>query len=319
MARSRLRQWQLVQEIATLGNLQKAAEAVGMSQPAATHALAELERLIGFPLFDRHARGLRPTPAGEAVLPKVRAAMSAMAECAELMGDMMSGSSGELRIGAIGAAINGLLCDAVPIFSERAPSIAVSVSQQTPSTLMQNLHGGLLDIVLARHPERLPQGIVFEPLLEDRYIVACSPRHRFAGRHDVSREELHGELWATPQRSTVVAQDFQGLWGEAGLPRRLCWVESMSPTLIAAILERRQALQLVPYNTLRPWLCSGAVAEVPGRWGPPLTTIGALYESSAVPHRPAVAGFVEVLRAARDGARRPAPALAAGSGASAAR
>ena len=40
LARSRLRQWQLVQEVAALGSVQRAADAVGMSQPAATHAIA---------------------------------------------------------------------------------------------------------------------------------------------------------------------------------------------------------------------------------------------------------------------------------------
>src|SRR4051794_15434861 len=98
LARTRLRQWQLVEQIATLGSVQRAADAVGMSQPAATHALGELERLLGFAIFERHARGARPTPAGDAVLPRIQIAMRAFAECAEAVSDLLSGSAGELRV-----------------------------------------------------------------------------------------------------------------------------------------------------------------------------------------------------------------------------
>ena len=72
LGRARLKHLQLVVHIGELHSLQKAASAIGLSQPAATHALAEFEALLGTPLFERHARGMRPSPAGLALLPLVR-------------------------------------------------------------------------------------------------------------------------------------------------------------------------------------------------------------------------------------------------------
>ena len=59
LGRARLKHLQLAVHIAELQSLQKAATAIGLSQPAATHALAEFETLLGTPLFERHARGMR--------------------------------------------------------------------------------------------------------------------------------------------------------------------------------------------------------------------------------------------------------------------
>ena len=59
MAGTRLRHLHLFIKLVELGNLKRSAEALHMSQPAATQLLADLERLVGVRLFERHARGVR--------------------------------------------------------------------------------------------------------------------------------------------------------------------------------------------------------------------------------------------------------------------
>ena len=295
-ARSRLRQWQLVQEIAALGSLQRGADAVGMSQPAATHALSELERLLGFALFERHARGARLTAAGEAVLPRVRAALHAFGECAEVMSDMLSGSSGELRIGAIGAGIASLVSDAAAAFSRNHSSVVISVFQQSPEVLLQSLNDRTIDIAVARRPRQLPAGTTFEDLLSDRYVIACSPRHPLAGRSGVTREQLARHFWLTAPKATIAERDFEALWAGTEPPTSLCWVQSRAVLLMLSLLEQRQALVMVPHNTVRPLLAAGALAEVPGGWGPPVDPLGMLVHTAALEERGPIAAFADELR-----------------------
>jgi len=301
-ARSRLRQWQLVQEIAALGSLQRGADAVGMSQPAATHALSELERLLGFALFERHAKGARLTPAGEAVLPRVRIAMHAFGECAEVISDMLSGSSGELRLGAIGAGIgSSLVSDATATFSRTHPSIVISVFQQPPELLLQSLNDRTIDIAVARRPRQLPADTSFEDLLSDRYAIVCAPRHPLAGRSDVSREQLARHFWLTPPKATIAERDFDALWLGTAPPSRLCWVQSRAILLTLSLLEQREALVMVPYHTVRPLLAAGALAEVPGKWGPPIEPLGMLYRTAALEdNRSTLADFADELRRCAD-------------------
>lgn len=71
---NRLRQRHLVllENIARHGTLTRVAAATGISQPAATKALAELEAIFGAPLFLRTGRGMQPTPLGELALVRAR-------------------------------------------------------------------------------------------------------------------------------------------------------------------------------------------------------------------------------------------------------
>jgi len=300
LARSRLRQWQLIQEISALGSVQRAAEAIGMSQPAATHALAELERLLGFSMFERHAKGARLTPAGEAVLPKVRTAMAAFAECAEVMSDLLSGSQGEVRVGAIEAAIGGLLGDAIARFTEIHPALVVKVVNQAPDSLLQSLSEGVIDLVVARRPAQLPAGTVFEALRSDRYIIVCSPRHPLAGRTNVTRDQLAQQLWLAAPKASIAQGDFQAFWIGTAPPRNLCWVESRALTLTFAMIEQRQALVMIPRNIVQPWLANGLLAEVPGSWGLSIEPVGVLFRTCVLDERGPVRDLLDVLRRFRE-------------------
>ena len=279
LARARLRQLQLIQEVASLGSLQRAAEAVNLSQPAATHALADIESLLGMPLFERHAKGTRPTAAGAAVVPRIRQALLALAECADIVSSMHAGASGVLRIGAIGAAISGLLSRALPAFSERFPAMTLNVRQLSPAQLIRELLEETIDIAILRRPDPLPAETEFHEVISDFYAVVCSPRHPSAGQLGLTMAQLAQQLWLMPPTSTIAERDFHQLWAPGQAPQKLCWVESQSPLMLWSMLEQRQALALVPFNAVRQSIDAGVLAVVPGSWGPPLTPVGVLVRS----------------------------------------
>ena len=70
--RLRLRHLQLLLSLAETGNLSQSATALNTTQPALSKWLKELEKDVGLPLFERHARGLRPTGPGEALIEHAR-------------------------------------------------------------------------------------------------------------------------------------------------------------------------------------------------------------------------------------------------------
>lgn len=70
-----IRHLRAVVKIAELGTMNAAAQAVNLTQPAITQALARIESLIGLPLFERRHNGMAPTPAAELFVPRVKAAL----------------------------------------------------------------------------------------------------------------------------------------------------------------------------------------------------------------------------------------------------
>ena len=74
-----LRHLRAISEIASLGTMHAAAEAVNLTQPAITQALRRTEELLGLPLFERRHDGMVPTDAADILVPRIRAALSFVA------------------------------------------------------------------------------------------------------------------------------------------------------------------------------------------------------------------------------------------------
>src|SRR5690606_20730217 len=109
LVRARLRHVQILSQLAALGSFSKTAETIGLTQPAVTHALAEFERLLEVRLFERHARGVRPTAVGQALLPMARRIIEAVEEMADATYAVASNASDIVRVGAISSAVSSLL------------------------------------------------------------------------------------------------------------------------------------------------------------------------------------------------------------------
>src|SRR5215204_3556064 len=97
-----LRQLQYLVAVLDEGSFGRAAPALYVSQPTLSQQIRALEAEIGGPLVERLARGVRPTPAGEALLPPARAALAA-ADRARRSARMVPGlEAGELAIATVG-------------------------------------------------------------------------------------------------------------------------------------------------------------------------------------------------------------------------
>lgn len=287
-SKARLKHLQLLVCVAELGSLQKAAAQVGLSQPAATHALSELESLFEAPLFERHSKGMRPTPLGQAMLPLMANAVRSLQQCAELAAALATGKSTTLRVGAIGAATSGLLSATLPRFSAMHPEMLVDVIQLSPDELVRAISQDVIDIGLCRRPAMLPEGVDFVELLSDRYAIVCGRQHPLARRQVTGIEELAGELWLMPPHSTIAGAAFARLWDDSAVQPSLCRVNARSPVLLASMLSQRDLLVFLPLNVARPFLESGVFCEIQVPWKTPLPALGAITHGQSSFHAAAM-------------------------------
>ena len=112
LTKAKLRHLLLFQKVIELGSLRMAAQAIGMTQPSATEAIAELERLLGSKLFLRHVKGMASTDAALALAPLVRRMLALVDDSATVLSSIDDRSRSMVSVAAISAAIPGLLSDA---------------------------------------------------------------------------------------------------------------------------------------------------------------------------------------------------------------
>lgn len=113
--------------VAEEGQITRAAARLHIAQPALTHAVRQLETDLGVELLERHARGVSLTPAGEAFLPKARAAVALEQDVLLSAQSLQRSSAGILEVGFVGAPPTMSLPDLFAAFSDLHPDAELSL------------------------------------------------------------------------------------------------------------------------------------------------------------------------------------------------
>lgn len=262
VAKARFRHLQVLARLAELGSLQRTAQSVGMTQPAVTHILADLESLLETTLFQRHARGVRPTPTCHDLLPMVRQILAGLEASAEAVSHRQQQGQGVVRIVASGAAINGLLAPAIADFNLAHPDIQVHVREAEIMTALSFVAAGEVDLVGCRRPAVMPQGWEFQSLREDDFVIVCGPDHPLAGKRRVSWQALARETWLPAPVNTAARTRLDELAAHWQTPLRTCEVITRVLVVTARLLRSQRLLTLVPASSMRPMIESGELVVV---------------------------------------------------------
>lgn len=299
LARARLRHLQLLVLTADLGNLRRAADEVGMSQPAATQALAELEQLIDTPLFERHARGMRTTAAGQLMIPVVRQMLRALQASTESLSALQQGE-GLLRIGMIPAAASSFARMVTQVFAPAHPALRLEIREDDGEHLTQALYSGGLDLVLSRRPATLAPALEFVPLQSDHTVVLAGLGHPLARRRRLTMRDLRHAQWMQAPAGLKVRDAFDRFCAEAGTAPAVHAITSHSPAFLVEVLRDNRTLILVP-RSLGHALCAWGLARALDVTDTvPLEGLGMLTTSEALKH-PAVQALAHTLKGSMEG------------------
>ena len=295
MAKSRLRHLQLLVAVADEGNLKRAAADIGLSQPAATQALSELEELLEVPLFERHAKGMRITAAGLAVIPVIRHALEALQCSTDTLEALREGVSGRLRLGVITAVASAVLGERVLGFCARHPSMRVEIVEETAAHLLQELQAGTMDLVLCRRPSPVPGRLHFERLRADEAVVIAGPGHPLARRRGLTLQDALAYRWMRPPRVVWIREVFDELFEAAGAMPTLHPISTASLGPLPEILRDNRTVALCPATLARTLVRWQVVVTLDLQLGTPKGEIGLLCAQDSLDD-PVYREFIEALR-----------------------
>ena len=171
-----LRQLQYILAVAEHGGFRRAATACHVSQPSLSAQIAQVESLLGNPIFERRRRPLLVTPAGKVVIERARHVLRAadeLEEAAKRLGDPFSGT---LRLGVIPTLGPYLLPELAPELREAYPHLTQIWIEDKTERLVQALREGELDGSLVALESEL--GDVERVVLgKDPFVLAAAPDH----------------------------------------------------------------------------------------------------------------------------------------------
>ena len=182
--------------VARHGHLGRAAEALGLGQPALSMSLRRLEKSAQAKLVKRTPKGVELTAVGAALLSHVGKLRLARDDLAREVADLAHGRAGDLRIGASPSNAEVLLPEACSTLLMEAPKVTLNVAVLDNDALLPALRKGDLDIALT-HIQQVPQAdITQEVFRKDEFVVYCAASHRLARRRSLSLDDLAQERWA---------------------------------------------------------------------------------------------------------------------------
>jgi len=183
--------------LAEHGHVGRAAEALGLTQPALSVSLRRLEQSMNTKLCKRTPRGIELTDVGHVLLSQVRRLRQTREDVMREVEDLSHGRAGNLRVGAHAGVMHNLMGPACCALLNAAPSVTLAVTVESNESAVSAIREGRLDLGVSVMPSPPHPDMVQEPLLEDTIVVFASTQHRLAKRKQVTLDDLEGERWAS--------------------------------------------------------------------------------------------------------------------------
>ncbi len=246
-------------EIAAEGGLSSVARAQGITQPALSRTLAELETLLGQAMFLRQGRRMVLTEAGTLFRRHAMAAMQALEAAARAV---KPGGSGVLRIGVLPSVATRFLPQVMLRFRELHPAILLAAETGPHFHLMRLLRDGAVDMVVGRLPGSSEMaGLRFDHLYEDGVILVARADHPLRDRP--APEALAASPLVLPPATALIrpaVTDYLSAHGLSGLRPAF---ETVSLALGRGLCLGSDAMWFISHGVVIHELERGELVELP--------------------------------------------------------
>lgn len=267
LMRLRTRQLLLAAALGRERHLGRAAAELGISQPAATRLLQELEETLGARLFERNARGMSPTAAGEALVRYARQMLNDFGATRRELAALAAGLHGTLRVGSVPSALPPLLAPTLAQFKAQHARVAVAIEVDTSDVMLARLARGEVELMLGRlvegHHDDEHETV---PLLDEPQVAVARAAHPLlaeSGGEAPTLRDLARWPWVVQPPGSPQAGRFMAMMREAGAHRRIDVTETASTVATTALLEASDMLAVMPASLAAHYARLGVLRTLP--------------------------------------------------------
>jgi LysR family transcriptional regulator for metE and metH len=210
-----LKHLRLASSAAKLGSFSAAAEANNITPPAVTMQMRQLEDEIGLPVFDRDARGLTPTAAGQEVLLAARRIEAVLAECREAVLALRTLDAGRVAVGVVSTA-KYFAPRMLAAFSRNHPKVELQLVVGNRRDILEQFEDGLFDLcIMGRPPEAAD--VECDLLGPHPHVIVAPPDHPLAGQAGLAPGALAAETFLMREVGSGTRMLMEGFFAKAKL------------------------------------------------------------------------------------------------------
>ncbi|MHC5067538.1 MAG: LysR family transcriptional regulator [Planctomycetota bacterium] len=244
--------------IARLLSYTRAAQELGLSQPALSRQIQHLERHLGVRLFDRVGRSVRLTPAGEEFTTHIGPLVEELSRVTVNLATSGGSNSGRVRLGASESVTVHMLPGVLRSYLQSNRRVDMRLTCATTERLPEMVSAGEIDIAVTSI-EYEPPGLRIHKLWEEELVLVLPMGHKARSRSILSYKH---EDFVLLSSSTITRRLLDGVLKDLGVELKVA-LEHNSPEVIKAMVTAGLGLAILPEPTVRRETRRGELAAWP--------------------------------------------------------
>lgn len=240
------------------------AESLGITQPAVSIALREMEESIGVVLFERTARGMIPTPAGAALALRLKRALAETRHAVSDIAALRGSTQGTVTVGALPLGRTRLLPESIAGVVAAYPGLRIATLEGSFESLAAGLRAGDIDFILgALRPVEFASDLQGEPLADDELAIVSRAGHPWVKRKRLSIQDIASSRWVLPRVNTPNRMLFERALTTRGVGDRDVAVETSDLAVLRGVLLNTDLLTAISPRQLSYELAAGLLTVLP--------------------------------------------------------
>lgn len=252
---------QLFVDICDLGSFSKAAARHIVSQSAVSQRVAQLERRLGQSLFDRKARPLTLTSAGQIVYDSARQLLAIHSQMQAHLEDLQPMLSGPVRLGCIFSLALGPLRQMLRQFLRDAAAVELHVTHGETYELAQDVLNGLIDLALVAYGEK-SEGIQIEDVGHEPMILVAPPNWKDVPAGPVAGSWMNHQHLVTFPHHSPTRRGIMEAFARVGVTPDIV-LEVANPVVLIEAVAAGRGCAMMPFSSAINALEQGEIVHVP--------------------------------------------------------
>ena len=240
----------------------RAGDELGMTQPAVSKSIAELEAILGVALFDRTRRALTLTPAGDLFLRFAQAGIATLRQGVETLAEAQRGTS-FIAFGALPTVTAGVVPRALQRFASSSFACRTLVESGPSPYLLELLRNAAVDFVVGRLADpRAMDGLSFEHLYSEELALVARPGHPLAAQVALELRSLEAFQLLLPPRQAIIRPAVDALLIAGGIGRTVNEIETVSNSLGRSYTLLSDAIWIISHSVVAGDLETGQLLRL---------------------------------------------------------
>ncbi len=238
----RIRQLQAFQAVARSGSITRAADLLGISQPAVSHLITKFSETVGFKLFERRSGQLLPTKESRFLLAEVDRLLDSLEHIQELTRDLPARMAGHLRIACLPGFATSHLPTVLSSFLADRPAVTVTLEPDRPERILEWVMGEQYDCGITDEFKEHPA--VHAETVQIRTVCIFPDKHPFAKKNEIHPEDLVNEPVIHTRRDSEFFRSLKTVFDARGVGIST-WIETRQFTAACMLVSQGKGVSIV--------------------------------------------------------------------------